>query len=365
MKVILTGGGTGGHIYPALAIAEGLKGQPGGADILYVGAKKGMENTLVPKAGLNFQTIDVSGINRVSVLKAAWALSKFPFSIRQAWDIVKKFEPDVVLGTGGYVSFPVVLAASYRAGCKTFIHETNAKMGLANRKLTARVDCNLLAFEEAAPMVSPHKFKVTGSPVRKEIMDIYYKRKNEPFDFKNQPFNIIVFGGSRGAGSINRAMMDLLDRYANEDFQITWVTGAVDYEQIKRAVERRWGSKLRLNLKLFPYLYEMGAALAASKLAVCRAGASTLSEIALLGLPAILVPFPYASDNHQEKNARALKEKNVVEMIIDEFLDGNTLYNMIESLRYDEQKMQDMRENLLKEAKPNALDDIIAAITDS
>jgi UDP-N-acetylglucosamine--N-acetylmuramyl-(pentapeptide) pyrophosphoryl-undecaprenol N-acetylglucosamine transferase len=211
-------------------------------------------------------------------------------------------------------------------------------------------------------MVSPYNFRVTGSPVRKELLDIYYKRKNKAFDFKAQPFNIIVFGGSRGADSINRAMMELLDKYENEDLQITWVTGTVHYEHIKQAVERKWGREMRLNLKLYPYLYEMSAVLAASKLAVCRAGASTLSELMLLGLPAILIPFPYAADNHQEKNARALKEKKGAEIIIDEFLDGNTLYNMIESLRCDDQKMQAMHEKLLKEAKPDALNDIITAI---
>lgn len=363
MNVILSGGGTGGHIYPALAIAEGLKEKVSGINILYVGTEKGLESHIVPQAGFAFQTINVSGINRSSMLKATYALGKFPWSIKQAWNIVKAFKPDLVIGTGGYVSFPVVFAASYYAGCKTFFHEQNAQPGLANRKLADRVDGALLTFEEAAAYLPAHKVKVTGLPVRKEIVQIYEQQRDLPKNFTSLPFQVIVFGGSRGAASINKAMLDLLNKYTDDDqIQFQWVTGTDHYESMKSAVRERLKAYRLPAVTLHPYLYDMGSVMAASQLAVCRAGASTISELALLGLPAILVPYPFAADGHQEKNARALSEKNAVQMVIDEFLDGNTLYNIIESLRHDEKRLHGLRVQLLKEAKPHALEDILSAV---
>ncbi|MEN6462045.1 MAG: undecaprenyldiphospho-muramoylpentapeptide beta-N-acetylglucosaminyltransferase [Syntrophomonas sp.] len=362
MRIIVTGGGTGGHIYPALAIANGIKERVPSADILYVGTEKGMESKIVPGAGFDFKTIDISGIDRSSLLRASKSLMKFPLSFWQAKDIIKNFRPDIIVGTGGYVSYPVVLAGTF-FGPKTVIHEQNAYPGLANRKLAKRVNCVMLTFGEAAGLMDSKNIKITGLPVRKEITEVDVEKARASLGFSADVFTLVAFGGSRGASSINRAMLELVDRYQNKEIQIIWITGESNYEEIKAQVPHSLNTKsTTCKLHLLPYMYNIQEALGVSDLAVCRAGASTLSELEILGLPAILIPYPYATDNHQEKNARALLEKNAVEMVIDEFLDGNTLFNMVETIRKDREKLKALKENMRHEARPNALTDIIEII---
>lgn len=362
MRLILSGGGTGGHIYPALAIARGVKEVVPTVEILYVGTQKGLESDIVPKAGYEFRHIDISGIDRSSMLKATKSLAKFPKSFIEAREIVKSFKPDVVLGTGGYVSFPVVMASTFFP-CKTIIHEQNAVLGLANRHLAKRVDYTLLTFEEAGKNISAKNIILTGLPVRKEILAINREQAKRELGLDNR-FTFIAFGGSRGAASINRAMLELIDRYKDDsDLQIIWITGDNNFDEIDRQLKSNLDyQKLKCKLLLFPYMYDIEKAFAASDLAICRAGASTVAELAILGLPAILIPYPYAAENHQEKNARALVEKKAVDMVIDEFLDGDTLYNKIQPLRFNPDKLNKMKQNLLREAKPDALKDIVDII---
>lgn len=365
MRLVLSGGGTGGHIYPALAIAAGVRKIVPDAEILYVGTEKGLEKDIVKKAGYPFRSIDVSGIDRSSMLKASKSLIKFPKSFFQAFNIIKEFKPDVVLGTGGYVSFPVVLAGTF-FNCKTMIHEQNVYPGLANRNLASRVDYIFLTFEETKKFLKGTQIKVTGLPVRQEIIEVQKDVALRNLQLTDK-FTLVAFGGSRGAMSINNAMLDVLEKYKNdEDIQIIWITGGAGYEDIKRKLEENIDLEgMKLVLRLFPYMYNIEEALAVSDLAVCRAGASTLCELAILGLPAILVPYPYAAEGHQEKNARALKEKKAAEMVIDEYLDGDTLYKKVEYLRNNPNILEEMRANLRKEAKPQALRDIVEIIVNS
>ena len=364
MKVIISGGGTGGHIYPALAIVQGLKQRLPEVEILYVGSESGMESTIVPREGLNYKSVNVSGIDRSSMLKASQSLVKFPRSFFQAWDILKNFQPDIVVGTGGYASFPIVLAGTFFA-CKTVIHEQNAVLGLANRNLAKRVNYTLLTFAEAAQGLEPNKTRLTGLPVRQEFLAVNRQEALTRLNLRPDKFTLLAFGGSRGALSINRAMLEVVERYQDDDLQLIWVTGEANYEEFLSDIKKKLkpGSK-KINLHLYPYLDDMPNALAAANLAVCRAGASTLCELAIMGLPAILIPYPYAAENHQEKNARALVEKNSADIIIDEFLDGDTLYKRIAKLRSNHEKLADMSRNILKEARPNALRDIVEIILD-
>lgn len=363
MRVILSGGGTGGHIYPALAVAQGLKQRIPGVEILYVGTADGLESSIVPKTGLRFAEVDIKGINRSSFLRASKDLARFPLSIFQGWNIIRDFQPDIVVGTGGYVSFPVVLAATFIASCRTFIHEQNAIPGLANRRLAARVDCVMLNFDEARPYFKARSIIAPGMPVRKEILDIYHSRNKQSSEFESGMFTLLAFGGSRGAMSINNAMLDLVVRYRKESLQVIWITGENNYKEIREKLDARLDRKdMKLVLNLLPYMYNIEEALKAANLAICRAGAGTLSELALLGLPAVLIPYPYAADNHQEYNARALLDKKAVEMIIDEFLDGDTLYKKVELLRQNPALLQEMAVNMRKQAKPQALDDILDAL---
>ena len=360
MKIILTGGGTGGHVYPALAIAGELKRRIPSIELLYVGTEKGLESRIVPQSGIPFETIDVSGIDRNSMLKATQALMKFPLGFLQAREIIKEFQPDIVVGTGGYVSFPVVLSGSFM-DARTIIHEQNALPGLANRHLAKRVDAVLLTFEESRPYFESQNIKLTGMPVRQEILNL--ERKNFVAGAGSGQFTLLAFGGSRGAQSINQAMVAIVDRYRNEDIRIIWITGELAYEEMQEALVKKIGtSPVKCRLEMLPYMHNIEEALAVADLAVCRAGAGTVCELELLGLPAIFVPYPYAADNHQEKNARALVEKKAAEMIIDEFLDGDSLYNKIEGLRHNPEKLLEMGRNMHQESRPNALQDIVDEI---
>lgn len=356
MKIILSGGGTGGHIYPALAIASEIKRRNPAVELLYVGTQRGLESKIVPPSGIPFKTIDISGIDRSSMLKAGKALIKFPFSFFQARDIIKNFKPDIIVGTGGYVSYPIVLAGTFM-DVKTLIHEQNAIPGLANRNLARRVDCVLLTFEEARKYLEAKCIKLTGLPVRQEILAI--DRAKAKSGGGEDKFTLLAFGGSLGATSINQAMLQLVERYRNEEMRIIWITGQAGYEEMKEALEKKFYIKsLICTINMVPYMNNIEEALAVADLVICRAGASTVCELEVLGLPAILVPYPYAAENHQEKNARALVDKNAAEMVIDEFLDGDTLYKKVEELRNNNQKLQEMGQNMLKEAKPHALQDI-------
>ncbi len=360
MKIILTGGGTGGHIYPALAIAQGLKERLANCDILYVGSNA-MESEIVPKAGLPFTAIDVSGINRSSMLKASKSLVKFPHSFFQAREVVKKFSPDIVVGTGGYVSFPVVLAGTFYAQ-KTFIHEQNAWPGLANRNLARRVDCTMLTFEEAREKLNARKIIVTGLPVRKEIKRADKAKARKKAGLNPDMFTLVAFGGSRGAARINEAMLSFFKLRPTEPTQIIWITGEDNFEEINRIYQEIKYECDRNLVQIYPFRYDMENVLATADIVLCRAGASTLAELAMMGLPAILVPYPYAADNHQEKNARAMVKKNAAEMVIDEFLDGDTLLKMLNKLRADKGGLIKMGDNMFNERKPNALNDILDII---
>jgi UDP-N-acetylglucosamine--N-acetylmuramyl-(pentapeptide) pyrophosphoryl-undecaprenol N-acetylglucosamine transferase len=362
MKIIISGGGTGGHIYPAIAIAQEIKDRLPQVQILYVGTREGMESKIVPRAGLDFKTIDITGINRSSLIKATKSLTKMPRSFFQGWEVVRNYRPDIVIGTGGYVSFPVVLAATF-IDCKTYIHEQNALPGLANRNLARRVDCVMLTFPEAQKHLSAKVIKVTGLPVRQDILNVDAGEARKKLGLKEDKFTLLVFGGSRGAMSINQAMVDALPRLQNEDIQIIWLTGENGYEEIKNSLADKVNlHKMKCNLIISPYMNNMNEALVVSDLAVCRAGASTLSELAVMGLPAILIPYPYAAENHQEMNARALLQKKAATMVIDEFLDGDTLYQRLSELMFDPQRLKQMSNNMKQQARPNALIDIVDII---
>lgn len=362
MKIILSGGGTGGHIYPALAIASELKNRIPTVELLYVGTEKGLESKIVPASGLAFRTLDVSGIDRSSMLKASRSMIKFPTSFFQARAMIKDFQPDIIVGTGGYVSFPIVLAGTF-FGVKTIIHEQNAIPGLANRQLAKRVDRVLLTFAEAGYYLDNQNAKVCGMPVRKEIMSVDREQARQKLGFNKEIFTLLAFGGSLGAMTINRSMLDFIERSRDEAMQIIWITGQSAYEEMQEQLTGRLDLKsLRSQISILPYMYNIEEALATADLAVCRAGASTVCELEILGLPAILVPYPYAAENHQEKNAQALVKKNAARMVIDEFLDGYTLYQKVQDLIKHPEQLKQMEQNMLKEAKPDALREIVDEI---
>jgi UDP-N-acetylglucosamine--N-acetylmuramyl-(pentapeptide) pyrophosphoryl-undecaprenol N-acetylglucosamine transferase len=354
----MAGGGTGGHIYPALAIARGIMQRWPDSEILFVGTAEGMESRIVPESGFAIKSISAAGLDRSSLLKALGSALKVPIGFWQARGIISEFKPDVVIGTGGYVSYPVVLAGSILR-VKTVIHEQNAYPGLANRALAQRADYVLLTFPEAADHLPKAPTRVTGLPVRPEFSRITREQAQTFFDLKRDRFTLVVFGGSRGAASINKAIMGIISKYRSSQVQIVWVTGEQHYDKI---IKKLTAEGSPAHVKVYPYLYNMEFALAIADLAVCRAGAATISELAVCGVPAIFVPYPYAAENHQEKNARSLEKKGAAVTIIDEFLDEQILFQKIEELRGNKFKLLKMSQLMKAEGRPRALEEILNVV---
>lgn len=364
LRAIMTGGGTGGHIYPALAIARGLQTRFPDIEILYVGTNRGLEADIVPKADFPFRAITVAGLerklslNNIKVVVQAWQ------GYREAGEIIKEFQPNVVIGTGGYVCGPVVLAAA-RKGIPTLIHEQNALPGITNKILSRFVDQVTVTFEDSIKYFSnKSKVTLTGLPVRPEITQAKRASAFETFNLHPDKLTLLVFGGSRGARKINQAMLQTIEKYGNDPrIQILHATGQVGYQEFLDAA-REQGIKLDNydNIIIKPYLYNMHEALAAADVVVSRAGAATLAELTILGLPAILIPYPYASENHQEHNARALEDRGAAVLIKDADLTGAKLIEILDGLIEDEAKLKKMSNSSHKLGRPQALNDIIRCV---
>lgn len=364
MRAIMTGGGTGGHIYPALAIARGLQSHFPDIEILYVGTNRGLESDIVPKAGFPFRAITVAGLerklsfNNIKVVVQAWQ------GYREAGEIIKEFQPDVVIGTGGYVCGPVVLAAA-RKGISTLIHEQNALPGITNKILSRFADQVTVTFEDSIKYFSNKaKVTLTGLPVRPEIIQAQRSSAVKTFNLQSDRLTLLVFGGSRGARKINQAMLQTIKKYGNDPrVQILHATGQVGHQEFLDAVTEQ-GIKLDNydNIIIKPYFYNMHEALAAADIVVSRAGAATLAELTILGLPSILIPYPYASENHQEHNARALEDRGAAVLIKDSELTGAKLIEILDGLIEDKAKLQKMSDSSHKLGRPQALSDIIRCI---
>lgn len=364
MRVLLTGGGTGGHIYPALAIARGIQQQIPETEILFVGTAKGLEADLVPREGFPFRTVTVEGLTRRVSPQALITLLKTCRGCVEAFRILVDFKPSVVVGTGGYVCGPVVMIASLLK-IPTLIHEQNAYPGITNKILARLVNQVAVTFPQSKKYFSARaNITVTGLPVRPEIGSAERDTAVSALGLDRDKFTVLVTGGSRGARSINKAMVHVITQAAaRQDMQIIHVTGQLGFEETITEISSA-GIDLSNagNITVKPYLYNMPEAMAASDLVVCRAGATTIAEITVRGLPAILVPYPYAADNHQEYNARALAENGAAMMILDRDLTGEALWAKIWSMAADKQALAVMADCSRKQGKPGALDQLVQLI---
>lgn len=364
MRIIVTGGGTGGHIYPALAIARGLKEKIHNIDILYVGTTAGLEADIVPKSGLPFETITVEGFARALSHKTAISAFRAIKGLGEAFALIRRFKPHVVVGTGGYVCGPVVLAAAL-LGIPTVIHEQNAIPGVTNRLLARFVNAICVTFEDSVKYFSnKNKIHLTGLPVRPEIVSAERALGLKELGLSSNKVTIVVVGGSRGARSINRTMVQVIDEfYGNGDVQILHVAGQKDFEETLSLVKQK-GIRVDEpgNIKLVPYLYQMHHALAAADVVIARAGASFLSEILLRGIPSILIPYPHAAANHQEYNARSLERHGAAKVILDSELTGPELFRTLQGMIKDDSLLKEMAMAAKKMGKINALDDITEII---
>lgn len=359
MKIIVSGGGTGGHIYPALTLIRTLQQKVDKLEVLYVGTHAGLEADIIPKENIPFATVDLQGfkhsLSPVNILRAARAIK----GVGKAMGIVRKFQPDVVIGTGGYVCGPVLMAASL-LGIPALIQEQNVIPGITNKILSKFVNVIATGYQEANGAFPANKVVFTGNPIRREVMQQRQEGDYEAFGLRPNRKTILVSGGSRGARTINRAMVDVLKHYAGrKDVQILHATGKGEYEDIIARISAA-GLDLKQadNIVVKPYLYNMPQAMAIADLAVFRAGATGLAELTAKGIPAILIPYPYAAENHQEYNARAVEKAGAAKVILNKDLTAPVLVEAIDSVICHQDTLAAMAEASRRLGRPEAADTI-------
>ena len=361
MNIIVSGGGTGGHIYPALTIIRTIQRREPSARILYVGTPHGLEADIVPREGLNFIAVDLAGFERhlsfENVLRA-WRAVR---AVARARGIVHGFHPDIAIGTGGYVAGPILLAASL-SSVPTLVQEQNAVAGVTNRILSRFATAIAVGMEDARRVFPAEKTYVTGNPIRPEVLTATRAEGAAAFDFDPSKKMVLVSGGSRGARTINRAMVEVIVRAAQQtEVQYLHVTGAEEYEDTCARIRAAGVDVSQYpHLRVVPYLYNMPQAMAMADIAVFRAGATGLAELAARGVPAILIPYPYAAENHQEKNARAMEAAGAAEVILNRSLDGTVLSAALDRLLADDARRDAMAAAMKRLGKPEAAEEIAA-----
>lgn len=372
MRVLISGGGTGGHINPALAIADKIKKENSDAVIEYVGTKRGLEATLVPKAGIKIHFIKVKGFKRSLTLENFDAALKAVTSVLEAKKIIKNFKPDIVVGTGGYVCWPVLKAAA-KMGIPTVVHESNAFPGVTTRMLSKYVDRVLLGFEESKQYLDCDKEKLlrVGSPVSEKMLCANKEKAREKLGFSADEKIVLSAGGSLGAKPLNDNVYELIKNYTlPSGIRHIHATGNAGWqEQSERYTSLGFVRKdddtlEKGNVTVCRYIYNMHELLAACDVEICRAGAMTLSELSVLGKAAVIVPSPYVTNNHQYKNAKVLCDKGAALMIEEKNLNGEILTETVKKLVENDVMRQSIENNVREFAITDTLDRIYSVIKD-
>ncbi|HRE39707.1 MAG TPA: undecaprenyldiphospho-muramoylpentapeptide beta-N-acetylglucosaminyltransferase [Ignavibacteria bacterium] len=339
MRIILSGGGTGGHIYPAIAIAEALKKIDEKNEILFIGAKGKLEEKIVPEYGYEIKTISISGFSRKNLLMNVSLPYKLLKSIYDCRKYILGFKPDIVVGTGGYVCFPVLKSAQ-RLKIKNIIQEGNAFPGKTVKALSVKANKVIINFNDSEKyFVRKDNLVRISHPIR---MNLNLSSKSEAlksfgFDEKNK--TIFIFGGSQGARGINEVILNNLEKLT--EFNLLWQTGKYDFQSIKEKVIGK------SNIRIFDFIQDIAKCYSASDLVISRSGVTTIMELAALRIPAILVPYPFATENHQEFNARCLEIENAGKMILQNEL-KDKLIRTIQNIIYNNSELEDMKRNLEK-----------------
>ncbi len=350
MRILLAGGGTAGHINPALAIAGYVREKEPGAEILYVGAKGGMEERLVSQAGYNIKTIEISGFQRKlnfnALKKNLKTLNLIFKSSKESKKIIKEFKPDICIGTGGYVSGPVIKTAQ-KMKIKTLIHEQNAYPGVTNKMLSKKADKVMLAVEDAKKHMNLNcNFEVTGNPVRGEIIKTEKESARKKLGLDERPV-ILSFGGSLGARAINEAVLELLiDTSKTDKYQHIHAYGKYGKWILDKLRDNGVKLKEHKNLDIREYIDNMPECLAAADVVICRAGAITISELQVKGKAAILIPSPNVAENHQYHNAMALVNRNAAQIIEEKNLNGKYLIKVVKQVLEDKDKLKNYEKNI-------------------
>lgn len=368
MRVLLAGGGTAGHINPALAIASYIKEQEPDTEFLFIGNKGGMEETLVTKAGFPIKTVVISGFYRgfkvSDIAHNVKTVQRSFVSKHKAKNIIKEFNPDICIGTGGYVSGPVLLAAT-RMGIPSVIHEQNAFPGITNKMLAKNADVVMLAIEDAKKhFTQKAKFAVTGNPIRPQILTADKEQSRKELNLDERPV-ILSFGGSLGAKCINESMAKLIARSAKDGkYQHihAYGQGAKDFPDMLKSLGV--DTKSCDNLDIRPFIDDMPRCMAACDLVVSRAGAITLSEVQAMGKPCVLIPSPYVAENHQYHNAMSMVNKKAASIIEEKDLNGDVLSKAVDDLVLDKAVLKEYSKNAENMAITDANERIYKIIKD-
>lgn len=352
-RVLIAAGGTGGHVYPAISIADALREENPAVDILFVGTKNHMEWHAVPEAGYDIMNVWISGLHRRLTFKNLLFPVKLSVSLMQSFKIIGKFEPDIVISCGGYVAGPVGWIA-FKRGVPLVIQEQNSYPGITNRLLAKNAEIIFTAFEDAEDFFPQEKTVLTGNPIRSDLTKADRQTAYDAFNFNSDKHTLLVLGGSGGAKAINEAMAENMDSLHNEiGLQIIWQCGKKYYDKYRIEVDPK---KLK-NLQLKAFIKNMDQAYAVADLVVSRAGALSCSELTLTGKPSILVPSPHVAGDHQTKNARSLVNEGAAELLKDEEI-KDTIASLVRELIFDHERLQKMQQSALKLARPDAARDI-------
>ena len=336
MRVIISAGGTGGHIYPALAIVNKIKKEEPNSEFLYIGTHNRMENDIVPKANIPFESIEIYGFSKniIKNFKTAGCLVK---SYKRCKKLIRDFNPDVVIGVGGYVTAPVIYAAK-KLGYKTVIHEQNSLPGKSNQFLSKYSDMILVSFKNSLNFFPSYKTFFTGNPCSEDALNKKAIKKSV-YGIKDSRKLVLIVMGSLGSSRINDYLINSMNLFNGKDYDVLFVTGTRDYDSVSK-------NKFPSNVHVVPYIDGMTGLMKNTSLIVSRAGASTMSEIIALELPSILIPSPYVANNHQYKNALDLVNAGGSVMIEEKNLNGDILVRKIDEILYDDNKVKDMKKNL-------------------
>ena len=364
MRIVFTGGGTVGHVSPAIAIAEEVLKKDPKSEILFIGREGGEENELIKKKGFKLKTVRSYGLNRSISVSNIKNLSQTIRSIKDAEVLLNSFSPDIVFGTGGYVSYPVIMAAS-RSGIKTALHESNATVGLATKMLLRRCDLFLIGIDGIDKKIlrRPKRYIISGNPIREEFFKTTKQEARRKLGIKDDEILITSFGGSGGAKKLNDVILELMKNHSAQTKEIKHVhaCGKRYYNDIKEKYPSLVKGYAGCIVK--PYLDDMATFLHASDIAITRCGAMTIAELAASGTPSILIPSPNVTNDHQRKNAKCLADSGAAIIIEENLLTQRTLADAVRKLETDAEKRAELSKKIKKFACKEAKQKIVSEIT--
>lgn len=348
MKVLIVAAGTGGHITPGISIADKIKRENPNSEILFVGTKNGIENDIVPKAGYKIKHIRASGIERKISIKNIKNACNLLMGIFDSKKVIKEFEPDIVIGTGGFVCFPIFKQAT-KLHIPTMLHESNSIPGKVVTTMANKVDTIMVGFKQAEKRIkNARNIVYTGTPSK---MTTYVPEDNlrKKLDLKEDMPVLLIIGGSQGAKKINEYLVDILCNGKEKNYQTIFVTGPKQYDNVIAQIEKKKCNIDKLkDLKVLPYVYNMEEYMSVADLLISRAGALSLTEICVMGKPSILIPYPYAAENHQEYNAKILEKNGAAKVLLERDMSSDTLNGLLEVLINDKNKLFEMGANARK-----------------